>query len=112
RRTHAEELSFDEAPLDLAPLRRGIARAVRSEPLRDLGLDALGREPMDKLRRLAAFREADRPQAAGDEASHQPRCVAERTCAKSEFLVEKRGVPERDRPLGAWRRVVVDDGRA
>src|SRR5439155_6605741 len=56
----AEQVTLDEAALDLTPLGRGVAGAVGSEPLGDLRIDALAREPVDQLRALAALREADR----------------------------------------------------
>ena len=66
---------------------------------------------MDQLGRLAALREADRPQAARRELGEEPRRVAERARAQPELGVEQRRVPDDDLALGARRRVRVDDGR-
>ena len=65
---------------------------------------------MDQLDRLAALREADRPQAVRDEAGEQARGVAERARADAELGVDQLRVPERDRPLGRGRGVAVDHG--
>ena len=59
----AEQLALDEAPLDLAPLLRRVAGAVRREAA-GAAVEALGGEPVDQLGRLAALREADRPLSA------------------------------------------------
>ena len=64
RRRDAEELALDEPPFDLTSLLGRVAGAVRSEPVCRRGVDALDREAVDELRRLAALREADRPQSA------------------------------------------------
>ena len=88
-----------------------VAGAVRSEPARRRDVDALGREAVDQLGRLAALREADRPQTAGRELREEPRGVAERARAQPELGVEQRRVPDDDLALGARGRVAVDDGR-
>ena len=111
RRRHAEELALDEPPLDLAPLLGGVAGAVRGEPARGRGVDALGGEAVDQLGRLAALREADRPQPARRELGEEPRRVAERARAQAELGVEQRRVPDDDLALGAGGGVRVDDGR-
>ena len=74
----AEQLARDEPPLDLAPLRRRVAGAVRARARRGRRPSAVGGEAVDQLGRLAALREAERPQAARDELGHQPRRLAER----------------------------------
>ena len=61
-RRHAEQLALDEASLDVAPLLCRVAGAIGGEASRGLGIDPLGREAVDQLGRLAALREADRPQ--------------------------------------------------
>ena len=78
-------------PLDVAALLRRVAGAVGREPLRGGGVDPVGGHPVHELRGLAALREADRPQAAVDERSHQPRCLAERARARSR--ARRRGAP-------------------
>ena len=108
RRRHAEELPLDQAPLDLAPLRGRVAGPVRREPGGSLRVEAVDGEAVDELGRLAALREADRPQAARDELGQQPRPVAERARPQLQRLVEHRRVPERDRPGGPRGRVVLD----
>ena len=70
RRGDAEQLALDEPPLDVAPLRRRVARAVRREPLRRRGVDAVRRHAVDQLGLLAALREADRAQVALHELRH------------------------------------------
>ena len=109
-RGHAEELALDEAPLDLASLLRGVAGSVGGEPSCSLGVDALGGEAVDQLGRLAALREADRPQASRRELGEKARRVAERARAQPELLVEERRIPDHDLALGAGGRVRVDDG--
>jgi hypothetical protein len=66
---------------------------------------------VDELGRLPALCEADRAEAATDEAGEQPRRLPERARPQTELGVEERWVPERDRPLGTRRRVVLDDHR-
>ena len=107
----AEQLAFDQAPLDVAPLRRCVAGAIRSEPLAGGRVDAFDGELVDQLRRLPAFREADRPQPPRDELGHELRRIAERACAQPELRVEQLRVPEQDRSFGTRRSVGVDDGR-
>ena len=68
----AEQFSLDETSLDVAALLGRVAGAVRREPARGCGLDALGREAVDQLRAAAALREADRPEAARDERRVEP----------------------------------------
>ena len=64
-RRDAEQLAGHQPLLDLAPLRRRVAGAVRREPRRRSSASTpVGREAVDQLGRLAALREADRPQAA------------------------------------------------
>ena len=89
----------------------GESRPVRREARGQLSRHPGGRrcEPADQLGSLAALREAERAQAALDEAGHQPRRFAERARAQSELGVGQRRVPQRDRALGSWRAVIVDD---
>ena len=107
-RRDAEQVARHQPLLDLAALRRRVAGAVRRQPRRHRRLDPLGREAVDQLDRLAALREADRPQALRDEAGQQARGVAERAGADAELGVDQLRVPERDRPLGRRRGVAVD----
>ena len=107
----AEQLAGHQALLDLAPLRRRVAGAVRGEPGSGLRLDAFGGEAVDELDGLTALGEADRAQVALDEGRQQARGVAERACADTELRVDQLRVPERDRPLGPWGRVAVDHRR-
>ena len=65
---------------------------------------------MDQLGRLAALREADRPQTARRERGEEPRSVAERARAQPELGVEQRRVPDDDLALGLGGGVRVDDG--
>ena len=106
-----EQLALDEAALDVPPLRRRIARAVRREPLRRCGVDAVCGHAVDQLGLLAALREADRAEVAPHELRHQPGGVAERARTQPELGVDQLGIPEGDRPLGARRAVVADHRR-
>ena len=63
-RADAEQVAFDQATLDLAPLLRRVARAVRREPRRGGRVEPVGCEAVDQLSCLAALREADRAQTA------------------------------------------------
>jgi hypothetical protein len=110
-RRDAEELPTDEAPLDVPPLLRRVARPVRGEPLGRRRVHAVGRHAVDELRRLPALREADRPELALHQLGHQARRIGEGARADPELGVDQLRVPERDRPLGARRRIVSDDGR-
>ena len=107
----AEQLAGHQALLDLAPLRRCVAGAIRGEPGSSLRVDAIGREAVDQLDRLPALGEADRAQALLDEARQQTGGVAERARADAELRVDQLRVPERDRPLGPRGRVAVDHRR-
>ncbi len=109
-RGHAEELALDESPLDLASLLGGVAGSIRREPSCSRGVDALGGEAVDQLGRLAALREADRPQPSRRELGEESRRVAERARAQPELVVEERRVPDHDLALGARGGVRVDDG--
>ena len=111
RRGHAEELALDETALDLAALLRRVAGAVRSEPARRRTVEALRREAVDELRRLAALGEADRPQPTRRELREQPRGIPERARAQPELRVEERRVPDHDLALGPCGRVLIDDRR-
>ena len=97
--------------LDLTSLRRRVAGAVGSEPSRRCGVDAVGREAVDQLGRLAALREADRAQPARHEPRHQERRFGERAGANAELGIEERRVPEDDVALRPGGRVALDDGR-
>src|SRR5439155_14701961 len=111
RRGDAQELSYHEPSLDVAPLGGRVAGPIRSEPLGGFRVDTLHRELMDQLCSLPALRKADRAEAARDEVRHQPRRIAERTGTQAELGVEELGVPEQDRALGPRSGIVVDDGR-
>ncbi len=110
-RADAEELALDESALDVAPLRGGVPGPIGREPLGHVRGDAVDGEAVHELRRLAALREADRPQAAGDESGVEARCLAERARAEAQLRVDERRVPERDRPFRARRRVLVHHRR-
>ena len=108
---NAEQLSLDEPPLDLAPLCRRIAGAVRRQARRRRGIDAIGGEAVDQLGGLAALCEADRAQTARDEPGHQERCLRERARTDAELRVEERRIPEHDLALCVSRCVRLDDRR-
>ena len=63
----AEQLALHQPPLDLPALRGRVPGAVGREPGGSRGVDPVGGEAVDQLRRLAALREADRAQPARDE---------------------------------------------
>ena len=67
-RDHAEQLAGDEPALEVAPLRRRVARAVGRHPVRERGVAVGAQEggglASDQLDRLARLHEADRPRAA------------------------------------------------
>ena len=107
-RGDAEQVALDEPPLDLASLLRRVAGAIGREPRRGFRIEPIAGEAVDELGRLAALREADRPQAATHEPGQQARRLTERACADPGLGVEQRRVPERDGPLGSGRRVVFD----
>ena len=88
-RGDSEQLAGGQPLLDLAPLCRRVAGAVRGEPVAVLRAEPVGGEPVDQLRRLPALREAERAQPALDERGHQARRLAERACADAELLVEQ-----------------------
>jgi hypothetical protein len=106
RRGNAQQLAFEQATLDLAPLLGRVARAVGRE--RGVVAQAIGREAVDQLRGTAALGEAERAQAARDQVGHQLRGLAERAGAQAELHVGERRVPERHGPLGARRGIVPD----
>ena len=105
----AEQLPLDQPPLDLAPLLRRVSGAVRREPRRGLGVDAVDGHPVHELDRLAALRKTDRAQVALNERREQTRRLAERARAQAELHVDQRRVPQRDRALRLWRGVSTDD---
>ena len=106
RGADAEQVALAEPPLDLAPLCRRVAGAVRREVR--VVAEPLGGEAVDQLGRLAALRERERPQAALDEQRLELRGLGERRAAQAELVVEQRRVPEDDGALGPRRRVVAD----
>ena len=107
----AEELPLHQAPLDVPPLLGCVAGAIRRKPLRGRDVDSLDGEPVDEFRRLAALREADRPETARRELREEPRGLAQRARPLAELRVEERRVPDDDLPLGLRGRVPLDDGR-
>src|SRR5207253_11000937 len=55
----AEQVSFDEPPLDVAPLPGGVARTVGGEARAGLSVDPVDREAVNQLGSAPALREAD-----------------------------------------------------
>ena len=106
RRRDAEQLALEQAPLDLTPLRRRVARAIGRE--RRVVAEPVGGEAVDQLGGPPALGEAERAQAARDQIGHQLRGLAQRARAQAELLVGEGRVPERHGALGARRRVVAD----
>ena len=101
-----EQVALGEAPLDLAALLDGVARAVGREPR--VVAEPVGREAVDQLGRLAALGEGERAKAALDECRLELRSLRERRSAQPELDIEQRRVPEDDGALGAGRCVVPD----
>ena len=113
RRRHAEQLALDEPPLDLAPLlracsRRGTARAGRAVA----ASTPLGGEAVDQLGRLAALREADRPQAARRRA-RRAAATPRRARSRAGRAPRRAAAGSRSRSSRSARgaRVAVDDRR-
>src|SRR6478672_9279329 len=84
-RCDSEQVALDEPPLDLAPLLRRVAGAVRRQAPGGCGVQPVAGKAVDELRRLAALREADRAQAAAREAGQQPRRFPERARSQPEL---------------------------
>ncbi len=107
-RHDGEQVPLREPQLDLAPLRRRVARAVGGDPLRQVGapglLEPLPREALDQLHAAARLQEADRAHLALDELGEEVRRLRERGGAPAEPLVDERRVPHRDLALGARAR--------
>ncbi len=108
RRRDAEQLPGGEPPLDLPPLGRGVAGAIRREE--PVVSEPLGSESVNQLRSLAALGEGQRAEPPVDEHRLEARGLAERRRPEAELSVEQRRVPEHDRALGARGRVVADHG--
>ena len=104
----SEQLPVHQPAFDLATLRGRVAGPVRRQPGSGRRVDPVGGEAVDQLGRLAALREADRAQAARDEARHEQRRLRERARPHAELRVEQGRIPEHDVALGAGRRVGVD----
>src|SRR6476660_6764257 len=77
-RCDSEQVALDEPPLDLAPLLRRVAGAVRRQPSGGRGIESITCEAVDELGGLAALREADRAESAADEAREEARRLPER----------------------------------
>ena len=106
-RRDTEQLALGEPPLDLAPLRRrctrrGTARGCVSSPSRS----AVKRWISSAALRLFAKVSVRRPRST--KLGLELRGLGQRRAAQAELGVEQRRVPEHDRALGAWRRVVAD----
>ena len=114
-RDDAEQLAVDEPLLELAPLLRGVARAVGRDPVAQVAaaevLERELREARHQLDGLARLHEDDRPRAL------RRRARASRSAASAsaerrvcELLVGDGRVPHRDRLARARRAVAVDHG--
>jgi hypothetical protein len=100
-----EQLAVGQPALDLAPLRGGVAGAIRSDPLRQVGpsllLEPQPREALDQLHSPPRLEEADRPHLAADEVRHQAGRFRQRGRPCAGVLVDQRGIPHRHLALGA-----------
>ena len=81
RRHDRAQLAGDQARLDLAALRRGVAGPVGHHQLAQLAgadpLELVAGDPAEQLDALARAHEADRPRAGGDQRSQQLGALAE-----------------------------------
>ena len=112
-RDDGEQLALGQAPLELAPLLRGVARAVRRDAIGELAMPGpdqlVGGELRDELDALARLHEADGPRAFAHEPREQLGRFGEDAAARLEDLVLERRVPHRDLPARAGRGVLVDE---
>ena len=113
-RDDPEQVAGHEPPLQLAPLLRRVAGAVRRDPLGELRAPAVLERELGEARHqldgLARLHEDDRPRAAADQLGEQVGGLGERGAPQRERLVGDRRVPHRDRLLRAGRAVAVDHG--
>ena len=113
RRHDGVELVGEQAPLDVPPLLRGVARAVRLHPLRRAApaavLQAAAHVAVDQFRRLARRGEADHPRSGQHTLRRHVARLGERAPARAGDGVLQRRVPEDDRALRTGRLVLVDD---
>ena len=102
-----EQLAGREAGLDVPPLGRGVAGAVRCDPLGQVGPalrhEPLGGELADQFDAPAALHEADRPYLEGDEVGQQVGGLGDRRTPCARCLVDQRWVPDHDLPFGGGR---------
>ena len=110
----AEQLAVDQLALELAPLLRGVARAVGRDALGELGMAEVVERELRELRhqldRLARLHEDDRARALHDQLGEQVGGLGEHRAAGAELLVGDRRVPHRDRALGHRGAVALDHG--
>ncbi len=108
------ELVGEQTAFDVAPLLRRVAGAVRLHALRRVPpaavLEAAADVAVHQLRRLARRREGDHPRAGQHALRRDVARLGESAPAHAGGRVLERRVPEDDRPLGAWRLVLVDHG--
>ena len=113
RRDHRQQLSRRQPALDVAPLLRRVAGAVRSDPRGKLAaadlLEPHPDEALDQLDPAAAAQEANRPQPAPDELRHELCGLGEHRAAPHRLRVDHGRVPHRDAPPGARGAVAPDD---
>ena len=107
------QLAVEQAPLDVATLRRRVAGAVGHDaapPPRVAVLDAPARVAVDELGGLAGRREADRALAGEHRLGEHVAGLGQRALAHAQRDVGERRVPQDDRLLGLRGAVVVDGG--
>ncbi len=110
-RDDREQLAGDEPRLELAPLLRRVAGAVRRDAIGERGVllrELLADQLRDQLDALAGLDEADRPRAAAHEVCDQIGRLADRRAALLQRLVDHGRVPHRDLAPRAGRAVAVD----
>ena len=107
----AEQPAARELELELAPLRREVAGAVRGDARAEPGLDLLearARVLRDELGAAPAARERERRVTGAHEPGEQLGGLDVGRPARAGVLVEQRSLPAREHALGARRSVVVD----
>ena len=111
-RHDAEQLAVHQPPLELAPLRRRVARPVRRDPLGQRRVAAprqlQRREARHQLDRLARLHEHDRARALDHQLREQVGGLGQGRAPRGRLVIGDRRVPHRHRALGAGRAVAVD----
>ena len=92
----AEQFALREPALDVVALGRGVAGAIGSDAVSDLGVEPVERVAQDQLDAFARLHEADRARAGADEVREQLGRLVESRAAHPQVLVEQWRIPHRD----------------